>query len=262
MVEAKSIHFFFSSFFFTTCGYFNVEIMRIAILGNGKMGKIIAEIAIQKGHEVVLRIGAENAAELTIDRLKAADVAIEFSVPEMAVKHIQLCLAAKVPVVVGTTGWYEHFEEVAKDVKLKRGAMLTATNFSLGVNLFFSLNEWLAKSMVQHPEYAVRIDETHHVHKLDAPSGTAISIAERLLLHLNKKGWSLDGEQPDSIPVFAHRMDEVPGTHEVCFTGPYDEIKLVHTAHNRLGFASGALVAAAWLPGKTGLFTMRDVLGL
>jgi 4-hydroxy-tetrahydrodipicolinate reductase len=164
--------------------------------------------------------------------------------------------------VVGTTGWYENYEEVAKEVMFSRGAMLAATNFSLGVNLFFSLNEWLAKTMVEHPEYAVRVDETHHVHKQDAPSGTAISIAERLLLHLDKKNWSLNGQQPETIPIFAHRIDEVPGTHEVRFAGPYDEIKLVHTAHNRRGFASGALVAAEWLLGKTGVFSMRDVLGI
>jgi 4-hydroxy-tetrahydrodipicolinate reductase len=167
-----------------------------------------------------------------------------------------------VPVVVGTTGWYDVYDELADLAKAKQGALLTATNFSLGVNLFFALSQWMGAAMADHPDYHVRIDETHHVHKKDAPSGTAITIAERLLEHLNLKGWSLNGTMDNSLPVFAHRSDEVPGTHEVRFSSAEDDIVLSHIAHNRNGFASGAVLAAEWLVKKQGVFTMKDVLGL
>jgi 4-hydroxy-tetrahydrodipicolinate reductase len=236
--------------------------MKIALLGFGKMGQLIGQLAEVRGHQIVLVIGAENSNDLTIDALRQADVAIEFSAPDAAAHHIQLCLEAGVPVVVGTTGWYEQYESLSLLARTKQGAMLTATNFSLGVNLFFALSSWMGSVMAQHPGYEVRIDETHHVHKKDAPSGTAITIAERLLEHLKLKGWSLDGANPHSLPIYAHRIDEVPGTHEVRFSSEEDEIVLSHVAHNRHGFASGAVMASEWLQGKTGVFTMRDVLGI
>ena len=236
--------------------------MKIALLGFGKMGQLIGQLAATRGHQVVLVIGAENSHDLTIDALQKADVAIEFSAPEVAARHIQLCLEAGVPVVVGTTGWYDVYDELADLAKAKQGALLTATNFSLGVNLFFALSQWMGAAMADHPDYHVRIDETHHVHKKDAPSGTAITIAERLLEHLNLKGWSLNGTMVNSLPVFAHRSDEVPGTHEVRFSSAEDDIVLSHIAHNRNGFASGAVLAAEWLVKKQGVFTMKDVLGL
>jgi 4-hydroxy-tetrahydrodipicolinate reductase len=236
--------------------------MKIALLGFGKMGQLIGQLAATRGHQVVLVIGAENSHDLTIDALQKADVAIEFSAPEVAARHIQLCLEAGVPVVVGTTGWYDVYDELADLAKAKQGALLTATNFSLGVNLFFALSQWMGAAMADHPDYHVRIDETHHVHKKDAPSGTAITIAERLLEHLNLKGWSLNGTMDNSLPVFAHRSDEVPGTHEVRFSSAEDDIVLSHIAHNRNGFASGAVLAAEWLVKKQGVFTMKDVLGL
>lgn len=236
--------------------------MKIALLGFGKMGQLIGQVAERRGHQIVLAIGAENSHDLTIDALQKADVAIEFSAPEAAAHHIQLCLEAGVPVVVGTTGWYEAYEELVALAKAKQGAMITATNFSLGVNLFFALSQWMGAVMSDQAAYQVRIDEIHHVHKKDAPSGTAITIAERLLEHLNLKGWSLNGTENNSLPVFAHRTDEVPGTHEVRFSSAEDDIVLSHIAHNRNGFASGAVMAAEWLVNKQGVFTMKDVLGI
>jgi 4-hydroxy-tetrahydrodipicolinate reductase len=236
--------------------------MKIALLGYGKMGQLIGQMAEARGHQIVLVIGAENSNDLTIDALQKADIAIEFSAPDAAAHHIQLCLEAGVPVVVGTTGWYESFNDLANLAASKQGAMLTATNFSLGVNLFFALSSWIGSVMTQHDAYQVRVDETHHVHKKDAPSGTAITIAERLLEHLKLKDWSLDGANPQSLPIYAHRIDEVPGTHEVRFSSAEDDIILSHVAHNRNGFANGAVMAAEWLHGKTGVFTMKDVLGI
>jgi len=236
--------------------------MKIALLGYGKMGQLIGQMAEARGHQIVLVIGAEHIDSLTIDALQKADMAIEFSAPDAAPRHIQLCLEAGVPVIVGTTGWYEHYESLADLTNAKKGAMLTATNFSLGVNLFFALNQWMGAVMAQHHNYQVRVDETHHLQKKDAPSGTAITIAERLLEHLNLNSWSLDGYVSNSLPIFSHRIDEVPGTHEVRFSSKEDEITLSHIAHNRNGFASGAVMAAEWLIDKKGVFTMKDVLGL
>lgn len=237
--------------------------MKIALLGYGKMGQLIAQLAEAQQHEVVLRIGINNVQELTQAALQQADVAIEFSQPEAAVANIKRCAEAGVPVVVGTTGWYNDYESTAAYVLEKGGALLAATNFSLGVNLYFAMAERLGSLMQPYAHYQARIEETHHVHKLDAPSGTAITTAERLLQGLSRyQGWSLNGAHAGSLPVIAHRMDEVPGTHEVIFSNNIDEIKLTHTAFNREGFAAGALYAATWLAGKKGVFSMRDVLGL
>lgn len=237
--------------------------MKIALLGYGKMGQLIGEMAERKGHKIVLAIGEANYSDLTIDNLQQADVAIEFSQPEAAANNIELCLDAGIPVVVGTTGWYESYDRLQALVTERNGCMLTATNFSLGVNLFFSLSKWMGHVMNNYEQYDVHIDETHHVHKKDAPSGTAITIAERLLEGMNKKsGWSLAGKDLSKLPIFAHRKDEVPGTHEVRFISSEDEIVLSHIAHNRTGFASGAIMAAEWIIGRKGVYTMQDLLGL
>lgn len=235
--------------------------MKIALLGYGKMGHEIEAIAQERGHTVVLRIGHENLHDLTAQSLQTADVAIEFSQPEAAAANIRLCADLQIPIVVGTTGWYAEYEELAAEVKAKGGALLAATNFSIGVQLFFALNSWLAKLMQPQRTYRARIEETHHVHKKDAPSGTAITLAERMLQGLtDKKGWSLKPNS-DELPVLAHRIDEVPGTHDVFYTSEVDEIRLTHTAFNRKGFALGAVIAAEWLQGKQGVYTMQDVIG-
>lgn len=235
--------------------------MKIALLGYGKMGHEIEAIALERGHEVVLRIAHDNLNELTADALKRADVAIEFSQPEAAANNIRLCADLQLPIVVGTTGWYAHYDEIAAEVKAKGGALLAATNFSIGVQLFFAVNAWLAKVMHPQKAYQARIEETHHIHKKDAPSGTAITLAERMLSGLtDKKGWSL-APNANELPIIAHRIDEVPGTHDVFYTSDVDEIRLTHTAFNRKGFALGAVIAAEWLQGKKGVYTMQDVIG-
>lgn len=239
------------------------ETMKIVLFGHGKMGQLIEKLALNAGHEVVLIVDEHNRAGLTTAPLQLADVAIEFSTPDSAPANIRLCADAGLPVVVGTTGWYAHFDEISAYVKQKESALLPATNFSLGVNLFFAMTEKLGALMQAHTQYQARIEETHHVHKKDAPSGTAITAAERLLSEWkHASNWSLDGIIPHSLPVIAHRIDEVPGTHEVIFSNTVDEIRLTHTAFNREGFASGALYAAQWLVGKKGVFSMRDVLGV
>lgn len=237
--------------------------MKIVLFGHGKMGQLIEKIALEAGHEVVLVVDEHNRKNLTSADLQQADVAIEFTTPEAAPANMRLCADAGVPVVVGTTGWYAHFDEISAYVAQKGSALLPATNFSLGVNLFFAMTEKLGALMQPHTQYKARIEETHHVHKKDAPSGTAITAAERLLSGWTQAtAWSLNGENPDALPVIAHRIDEVPGTHEVIFSNAIDEIRLTHTAFNREGFASGALFAAQWLLGKKGVFSMRDVLGV
>ncbi len=236
--------------------------MKIALIGYGKMGREIEAIALERGHEIVLSIGHENLSDLTPDALRKADVAIEFTQPEAAPANIRMCADVKLPVVVGTTGWYSGYETIAQEVKEKKGALLAATNFSIGVHLFFAVNKWFSHLMNQHPAYTVRVEETHHIHKKDAPSGTAITLAEKLLEGLkNKSGWSLTPEN-NQIPVIAHRIDEVPGTHDVFYESEADEIRLTHTAFNRKGFALGAVLAAEWLKDKQGVFTMQDFLGL
>lgn len=244
-------------------GHNSIKIMKIALLGYGKMGQLIGEMAVHNGHEIVLAIGEANLSDLTIDHLRLADVAIEFSQPEAAARNIELCIEAGIPVVVGTTGWYDAYDRIKDLVLAQDGCMLTATNFSLGVNVFFALSKWMGQVMQAYEQYDVHIDETHHIQKKDAPSGTAITIAERLLEGLkNKSGWSLAGKDLSKLPIFAHRKEDVPGTHEVRFISKEDEIVLSHIAHNRTGFASGALMAAEWVVNRKGVFTMQDLLGL
>lgn len=239
--------------------------MRIALYGYGKMGRAIEEVATARGHQVVLRVDRDNAGAPPT----GADVAIEFTRPDQAVDNIRTCIAHGVPVVVGTTGWYDQLGLVRDLVAHHRGALLWASNFSIGVNLFFRLNRQLARLMERQPHYAVRIDEVHHVHKRDAPSGTAITLARDIDLAVQRyAGWDLEGREavnadpqgPPAIPVRAERTDEVPGTHTVTWASPDDRIVITHEAFSRRGFATGAVHAAEWLLGRTGVHTMDDVL--
>lgn len=236
--------------------------MKIALIGYGKMGKAIEEIALQNGHEIVLKISIENAVDLTIDNIQKADVAIEFTGPESAVKNIRICLDAGIPVVCGSTGWLKDWETLVDICNDKNGALLYASNFSIGVNIFFEINKQLAKLMSNRPEYNVSIEETHHTEKKDAPSGTAISIAEDLLANYPLKNkWILGkSSNQDELSIISKRIDPAPGVHSVLYNSPIDQIEIIHTAHNRIGFASGAVLAAEFILGKKGVFNMGDVL--
>ncbi|MDA6071647.1 4-hydroxy-tetrahydrodipicolinate reductase [Flavobacterium sp. AC] len=232
--------------------------MKIALLGYGKMGKVIERIALERGHEIVLKKDEFN----TYDGLSLADVAIDFSVPTAAVSNISSCFNNNVPVVSGTTGWLEHFDEMTALCNEKQGGFISSSNFSLGVNIFFELNEYLAKIMSQFDSYKVTMEEIHHTQKLDAPSGTAISLAKGVIENSNYANWTLDQAQANEIHIEAKRIGDVPGTHTVTYDSIVDSIELKHTAHNREGFALGAVIAAEWLAGKKGIYSMKDVLNL
>ncbi|MDV7697886.1 4-hydroxy-tetrahydrodipicolinate reductase [Chryseobacterium soli] len=233
--------------------------MKIALVGYGKMGKIIDEIAQKRGHEVVARLKETP----TVENLNNPDVVIEFSLPEVAFDNIKTCLENKIPVISGTTGWLEKKAEIEKIAVDNDTAFLYGSNFSLGVNLFFALNEKLAALMKNVDEYSCQLEEIHHVHKKDAPSGTAISIAEGIIENNPKfEAWKLEETQGKELGIFAVREDEVPGTHSVFYKSEVDEIEIKHTAFNRDGFALGAVVAAEWIKDKKGNFGMKDVLGL
>lgn len=233
--------------------------MKIALLGYGKMGQTIEKIAVSRGHEIVLTIDKDAPAY----DISMADVAIDFSIPSSAVDNITNCLKHDVPIVSGTTGWLEHFEEMKKLCLDQKGAFIYASNYSLGVNIFFELNEHLAKMMGNLNQYNVAIEEIHHKQKLDEPSGTAITLAEGVIEHTQNTQWELDkASQENSIPISAIRSPEVPGTHTITYNSSVDQIDIKHTAHNRQGFALGAVVAAEWIVGKKGVFTMKDVLGI
>ncbi|CAA9201555.1 4-hydroxy-tetrahydrodipicolinate reductase [Flavobacterium bizetiae] len=232
--------------------------MKIALLGYGKMGKVIERIALERGHEIVLKKDEFN----TYDGLSTADVAIDFSVPTAAVSNISSCFNNNVPVVSGTTGWLEHFDEMVALCNEKQGGFISSSNFSLGVNIFFELNEYLAKIMSQFDSYKVTMEEIHHTQKLDAPSGTAISLAKGVIENSNYANWTLDQAKSNEIHIEAKRIGDVPGTHTVTYDSIVDSIELKHTAHNREGFALGAVIAAEWLAGKTGIYSMKDVLNL
>lgn len=233
--------------------------MKIALVGYGKMGKIIDEIATQRGHEIVAKLSETP----TTETLNGADVAIEFSMPEVAFSNIKTCLENKIPVVCGTTGWLDQKEEVEQLAINQESAFLYGSNFSLGVNLFFALNQKLAQLMNPFKEYNCQLEEIHHIHKKDAPSGTAISTAEGIIENSSRfNAWKLDETEGDQLGIFAIRENEVPGTHSVFYKSEVDEIEIKHTAFNRNGFALGAVIAAEWIVGKKGNFTMKDVLGL
>lgn len=232
--------------------------MKIALLGYGKMGRVIEGIAISRGHEIVLR---KTAAD-SFDGLEAADVAIDFSIPTAALGNITTCLESDIPVISGTTGWLEDYHKVAALCEQRNGAFIYGSNFSLGVNLFFELNEHLAKLMSKFPQYKATMEEIHHTQKLDAPSGTAITLAKSIIENSDYSSWALADAKSDEILIDAKRIENVPGTHSVLYNSVVDSIEIKHTAHSRDGFALGAVIAAEWLIGKNGVYTMKDVLGL
>ncbi len=242
--------------------------MKIALLGYGKMGKTIEAIALKRGHTIVLKLAKENAATTTDEQLKEADVAIEFSTPETAVENILRCFCNSVPVVAGTTGWLGRMADVQSECTSSEGGFFYASNFSIGVNLFFHLNEKLAKIMRAFPEYKISMEETHHIHKLDSPSGTAITLAKGILANNHSLSGYKDypGEFPaefpaGELPIHSKRIGEVPGTHSINYTSPVDKITITHEAFNREGFALGAVLAAEFMAGKKGVFGMQDLLG-
>jgi 4-hydroxy-tetrahydrodipicolinate reductase len=248
--------------------------MKFALYGHGRMGKAIEQVAGSRGHEVVLKVGSANAGAVP----SGMDVAIEFSRPDHAVKNMELCLTHGVPVV-GTTGWYDRLAEVRQMVQRHQGSLLWASNFSIGVNLFFRVNRLLASLMDKQPGYQVHIDEIHHVHKLDAPSGTAITLAKDIdLRHHRYAGWELKEPGKEQrrgtiatgapaapvsakVPIQSERTGKIPGKHSVTWTSAEDRVIITHDAFGRTGFATGAVIAAEWLRGRTGLFTLDDMLG-
>ena len=251
--------------------------MNIALLGYGKMGKAIEEIALQKAHKIVLRIHDQNLEELTKENLQKADVAIEFTGPDSAASNILLCFDASVPVVCGTTGWLSQMDMVKQKCKEINASFLYASNFSIGVNIFFELNKKLAMLMKQQANYEVGVEEIHHTQKKDAPSGTAITLAEQIIDELGQKNrWVLRqaqdvlrqaqddnaAESKDELRIISKRIDPAAGTHSVKYTSEVDDIEIIHTAHNRKGFAAGALLAAEFIYDKKGIFTMKDVLDI
>ncbi len=242
--------------------------MKIAILGYGKMGRIIEQFATERGHEIVLKVNVDNTEDLTLVNLKKADVAIDFSTPDAALSNIELCFDAGVPVVVGTTGWYGHLQTVKNKCVEGNNTLLYASNFSIGVNVFFFVNKVLAKIMNRYPQYEVQVEEIHHTQKLDSPSGTAMTISEGILSELDRKNeWvnELIGSveefivKPDQLLIESHRIEDVPGTHTVIYSSEVDDIEFKHKAHNRAGFALGAVLAAEWLENKTGFYTITDM---
>ena len=236
--------------------------MKIALIGYGKMGKAIDAIATAKGHEIVLRTSSQHP--LTKEQLAGVDVAIEFTVPETAYQNIITRFEANVPVVSGTTGWLDKLPAIKALCEEKKQAFLHTTNFSIGVNIFFEVNKKLAELMAHQPQYNVWMEEIHHTQKKDAPSGTALSLAEQVMSSVTRKTrWvNEESNQPDTLSIISKRIDPAPGTHIISYTSAIDDITITHTAHSREGFAACAVVAAEWLKGKTGVFTMREVLGL
>lgn len=222
------------------------------------MGKVIEKIALERGHEIVLRKDRSD----TFEGLSKADIAIDFSVPTSAVNHISECLNQNIPVISGTTGWLENYNEMVGLCKEKNGSFIYASNFSLGVNIFFELNNYLAKVMKNLKDYHVSMEEIHHTQKLDAPSGTAISLANGIIENTDYVNWTLENPIENEIYIDAKRIENIPGTHAVFYDSKVDQIEIKHTAHSREGFALGSIIAAEWLVGKKGVFTMKDVLGI
>jgi 4-hydroxy-tetrahydrodipicolinate reductase len=242
--------------------------MKIALLGYGKMGLIIERYALERGHEIVLKINKETQQELTSSNLSKADVAIDFSAPDAALSNIYACFDANVPVVVGTTGWYGELQQVKNDCLSRNNTLLYGSNFSIGVNVFFHVNKVLAKLMNNFPGYEVQVEEIHHTQKLDAPSGTAMTIAEGIIENIERKQeWvnTVDGAPlndkltDEQLLIASERVDQVPGTHTVVYSSDVDEIEFKHTAHSRAGFALGAVIAAEWLQDKQGFYNIADI---
>ena len=235
--------------------------MKIALFGYGKMGKEIEQIALQRGHEIVLKIKGTEEYDIS-----QADIAIDFSVPNAALSNIVSCFRNNVPVISGTTGWLDDFDKAIDVCKENNGSFIYASNFSIGVNIFFELNKQLAKMMNSQKEYSINVEEIHHTKKLDTPSGTAITLAEGIINHTSKRDWQLKERQTqinaETILIEAKRVPDVPGTHIISYESQIDSIEIKHTAHNRKGFALGAIIAAEWLNHKIGIYTMKDVLNI
>jgi 4-hydroxy-tetrahydrodipicolinate reductase len=238
--------------------------MKLALIGYGKMGKAIEEIALQRGHTIVLKIDIDNAGEFTAENLSAADVAIEFTGPHSAFENVKKLMQASMAAVCGSTGWLENAEEINMLCKKHNAAFLYASNFSVGVNVFFEVNKRLAALMAPHDDYEIQLTEIHHTQKKDAPSGTAITLAEQVLQQISrKKKWvNHISDNPEDLEILSERIDPAPGTHKVKYSSAIDDIEIIHTAHTRKGFALGAVLAAEFLAGKKGIFYMKDVLGL
>ncbi|WP_150451568.1 4-hydroxy-tetrahydrodipicolinate reductase [Arenibacter lacus] len=232
--------------------------MNIALFGYGKMGKMIEQIALKRNHNIVAKIDVDTT-EINYSEI---DVAIDFSMPDAAFGNIKKCMENNIPLICGTTGWLENYENAVQLCKEKDGAFIYASNFSLGVNLFFELNSYLAKMMSNLKQYQVSMEEIHHTQKLDAPSGTAITLAEGVIQETDYTAWKLDTAKANEIPITAKRIADTPGTHTVAYQSEVDSIEIKHTAHNREGFALGAVVAAEWILDKKGVFSMKDVLNL
>ena len=238
--------------------------MKIALIGYGKMGKAIEEIAVQRGHEIVLKIDEPNLSDFTKENISKADVAIEFTGPQSAWENVKKALAFDVPLVCGSTGWLEKLEEVKKLCNDRKGSFIYSSNYSVGVNIFFEVNKKLAAMMVSHKDYEVQVTEIHHTEKKDAPSGTAITIAEQIIENIpRKKNWvNHISDNPGELEIISERIDPAAGTHKVKYSSAVDDIEIIHTAHSRQGFALGAVLAAEFIHNKKGIFSMHDVLNL
>ncbi len=244
--------------------------MKLALLGYGKMGKIIEKIATDRGHEIILKIDENTLSDMTVENLKKVDAAIDFTTPDSVLGNIQKCFEAQTPIVVGTTGWYGQLQQVKNDCEKYDSALLYASNFSVGVNVFFYVNQVLARLMNKYPYYEVQVEEIHHAQKLDSPSGTAMTIAEGIIENLDSKsewvnvleqneGEGINQVKNNQVLIESLRIDSVPGTHTVIYDSEVDSIEFKHTAHNRSGFALGAVLAAEWINGKKGFYTAKDM---
>jgi 4-hydroxy-tetrahydrodipicolinate reductase len=236
--------------------------MKIGLIGYGKMGRTIEAIAVQRGHDIVLKIDLDNADDLNDSNLSKADAVIEFTGPDSAFNNIMKCLQGGTPVICGSTGWLDKYEEVKKYCLSVNGTFLYASNFSVGVNIFFEVNKRLAELMAAHPDYHIHVTEIHHTQKKDAPSGTAITLAEQIMETIpRKKSWVNHPSDHDTeLEIISERIDPAPGTHKIKYSSATDEIEIVHTAHSRQGFALGAVLAAEFVHHKKGIFSMKDVL--
>lgn len=238
--------------------------MKLVLIGYGKMGKAIEEVAVQRGHQVILKIDQPNLHEFTKEKMAEADAAIEFTSPHSAYENVNKCIDFDIPVVCGSTGWTDKLDEMKKHAAERNVGFVYSSNYSVGVNIFFEVNKKLAELMAPHKEYEVILEETHHTQKKDAPSGTAITLAEQILEKVKrKKQWVNDlSDNPEDLEIISQRVDPAPGTHSVKYSSVIDNIEIIHTAHNRTGFATGAVLAAEFIKDKKGFFTMKDVLNL
>jgi 4-hydroxy-tetrahydrodipicolinate reductase len=238
--------------------------MKIALIGYGKMGKAIEEIALKRRHEIVLKIDVHNVKEFNNDNLKKADVAIEFTSPQSAFDNVKKCLESGTALVCGSTGWLERWGEIKSIADNNHGALVYSSNYSIGVNIFFEINKRLADLMSMHEDYDVSMEEIHHTQKKDAPSGTAVTLADQVLERIpRKKTWvNHISDNPDELAIISERIDPAPGTHKVKYSSAIDDLEIIHTAHNRTGFATGAVLAAEFIKGRKGIYSMKEVLGL